>query len=547
MATSGTLKTSTIYDSYFWVKWSQSGDQDIANNRTKIAWSCGVYCGHNFYSNAIKMSAVTINGTTVYNGGTYSNYYEGDHTIASGTMWIAHTSNGTKTFSISSFTGWLYSNYNYSSAGASYDLTKIPRAATIVSAPDFNDTQLPTVTYSNEAGAAVEALDICMASTDGKTLYAEYRAINKTGTLSYTFTSADVVALKNVTVNSLKFRFYIRTKIGGVYYYSSVEKTFTMTDNTDTKPTVSMSVAANNGSLSSLFGNLYIQGKSKLNVTISATGKYKSSITSYSAKIDGQTYSKASFTSDAIKTAGTITAIGYATDSRGFTGSVSKQINVVAYSAPRITSFTVERQADGTTVVARLKGEVSPVENKNTKSFSITLNGVTKTISATSYTIDGSAAFTGIPTDSTLIATATINDAYNLPAIKNATLPTVAVTMDFHSSGTGVAFGKVAETANRLDVAWPILMKGGIAPVDLVEGQDLNDIRTTGLYRCSLNNIATSLVNCPTVYAFSLLVEAHAGSKQTLTTFVPDAPSMYIRNSYMGEWGPWFKVTLTQI
>ena len=111
MATNGNIKTNTLYDSYFWVNWSLSS-QDVVANKSKIAWSCGVYCGHSFYLNAIKMSAVSINGVQVYGGGTYSNFAPGNHTIANGTLEIPHNTDGTKTFSISSFTGWLYSSYN---------------------------------------------------------------------------------------------------------------------------------------------------------------------------------------------------------------------------------------------------------------------------------------------------------------------------------------------------------------------------------------------------------------------------------------------------
>ena len=130
MATSGQINTNTVYDSYFWVAWSQAS-QDIASNKTKINWSCGVYCGHSFYLNAIQMSAVSINGKQVYGGGTYSNFSKGNHTIASGTLDIEHNADGTKTFSISAFSGWLYTNYNYSAAGGSYSLTQIPRQAKI--------------------------------------------------------------------------------------------------------------------------------------------------------------------------------------------------------------------------------------------------------------------------------------------------------------------------------------------------------------------------------------------------------------------------------
>ena len=129
--TNGEVRTNTEYDSYFWVKWRQSGDQDIPNNRTQIAWSCGVYCGHRFDTNAIRMDPVTINGVPVYSGKTYSNFAKGSHTVASGTMWVSHNQNGTKELVISAFTGWLFRNHNYSSNGETYTLPTIPRASSI--------------------------------------------------------------------------------------------------------------------------------------------------------------------------------------------------------------------------------------------------------------------------------------------------------------------------------------------------------------------------------------------------------------------------------
>ena len=84
-----TIKTGVVYDSYFWVKW-ESGGQDVSANKTTINWSCGVMPGHKFYSNAVKMSAVTINGVQVYAGGTYSNITDyKEHTLASGTLEVS--------------------------------------------------------------------------------------------------------------------------------------------------------------------------------------------------------------------------------------------------------------------------------------------------------------------------------------------------------------------------------------------------------------------------------------------------------------------------
>jgi hypothetical protein len=77
--------------------------------------------------------------------------------------------------------------------------------------------------------------------------------------------------------------------------------------------------------------------------------------------------------------------------------------------------------------------------------------------------------FTDILTDATLIAEAKIADAISAPVTKEATVPTIAVTMDFHSSGTGVAFGKVAEHEDLLDVAWDIKYKDNVISDFVVE------------------------------------------------------------------------------
>lgn len=335
MATSGQLNTNTTYDSYFWVKWSQSGDQDIPNNRTLIAWSCGVYCGHSFYSNAIKMSAVSINGVQVYGGGTYSNYSSGNHTIASGTMWITHAADGTKTFNISSFTGWLYSSYNYSSNGDSYDLTAIPRAATITAAADFTDVDNPSISFSNPGGFT---LDVWLEPNPVGDHLCVRTGIPNNGKYTWTLTNAERDALRNkCSGNSCTIRLGLYTHIGNKTYADYKDKKFTMTENAATKPTVNMGVSLNNGSLPSAFNGLYIQGKSKVDVTLSFVEKYGAKITAYSANVDGKwIYNSTKFTSDVIQNSGSVKIAGHATDARGFSGYDEQKIDVIEYSKPLV-------------------------------------------------------------------------------------------------------------------------------------------------------------------------------------------------------------------
>lgn len=106
MATSGVISTNTKYGSCFWVKWEISGSQSISDNKTTIAWSCGLTPGEQYYDNAIKMSEVSIAGVKVYEGGTYSNITDyKDRTFASGTLELSHNADGTKSFTVAAFSG----------------------------------------------------------------------------------------------------------------------------------------------------------------------------------------------------------------------------------------------------------------------------------------------------------------------------------------------------------------------------------------------------------------------------------------------------------
>lgn len=145
--------------SKFYVNWQQVS-QSTANNSTTINWQAGLYTGtsssHDFwYSNAVKITNVTINGQTVSTGGTWSNIKTGgDNQLLSNSITIPHNNDGTKTFSIS-ISGWLYGSGNKSGSG-SFTLTSIPRKTTVtlsVSKRDetsliFNWSAADTVDYS---------------------------------------------------------------------------------------------------------------------------------------------------------------------------------------------------------------------------------------------------------------------------------------------------------------------------------------------------------------------------------------------------------------
>ena len=327
------IVTNTTYDSFFWVEWNQAS-QDIPGNKTKINWACGVSCGHSFYLNAIKMSAFTINGVQVYGGGTYSNFSNGNHTIASGTLDIGHNTDGTKTFSISSFTGWLYSNHNYSSNGGSFSLQQIPRKATITAAADFTDLDNPSISFSNPGGFR---MDVWLEPNPVSDHLCVRENIPNTGSYTWTLTDAERNALRNKCPgNDCTIRVGLYTHIGNTIDADYRDKKFTMAESAATKPTVSMNIALDNGSLPSKFAGLYIQGKSRVKVTLSAAGKYGAGIQSLYGTMEGKTYYPTSgkFDTDVVRNPGNVDIVGYARDARGFPGETKQSITVIEYSKP---------------------------------------------------------------------------------------------------------------------------------------------------------------------------------------------------------------------
>ena len=340
MATTAQINTQTIDNSFFWVYWHQEGSQDVAGNKTNIYWSCGVTCGHSYYSNAIKMSEVYINGVLVYGGGTYSNFGKGEHRIAYGFMDIPHNADGTKTFNISSFTGWLYSNNNYSAAATSHTLTQIPRKATITSVSDFTDLDNPSFTFSNPGGFS---MDVWLEPNPVGDHLCVHNGIPNTGSYTWVLTEEERDQLRSkCSGTECTIRVGLYTHIGDTVDADYKDKKFTMTENAATKPTVGVTASLNNGSLPDKFSGIYIQGKSRVDIKVTATGQYGASINSYSAVVEGKTYKTDDFTSDVITGSGEVVIAGYAVDSRGFTGTGVADVNVIPYSKPLVVPIDGE-------------------------------------------------------------------------------------------------------------------------------------------------------------------------------------------------------------
>lgn len=153
----------------------------------------------------------------------------------------------------------------------------------------------------------------------------------------------------------------------------------------------------------------------------------------------------------------------------------------------------------------------------------------------------------------------TLTDKFQ-SVVSQAVISTAKVLLDLYQD-TGVGIGKLYETGRgALDVGGhiytnanlyvqgnsyftgPATFTQGITPITIPANTNLNTYMTPNMYYCSANSTAATIANVPLPQAFSLLVEKHAGFKQTWTEYKPLEPSTWTRNYYNGTWGAWRKI-----
>lgn len=127
MATSGSIYSSYARSTRYRVDWERT-DYSIAENWSKIKWTLYLESGNYWYSNAVVIDSIYINGTKVLGSTKWSNYYVGTYELTSGTLTIYHKADGTKSFSIS-LRGSFYEEGSVSGSGT-FTLNTIPRYAT---------------------------------------------------------------------------------------------------------------------------------------------------------------------------------------------------------------------------------------------------------------------------------------------------------------------------------------------------------------------------------------------------------------------------------
>ena len=261
---------------------------NIANNTSSIGWTLQMTAIQNGWnwdrSNAMSWS-VSIAGKSY--SGTLA-YYDGKSTITLGsdTFNVAHNADGNKSINFSFNISSL--NYSYlpgsASKSDSLTLTYIPRVASITSAPNFNDTEYPTISYSNPAGnALLVGAYICKNDADRTNMVARW--ISATGT-SYTFSDisdTERLRLRNNVVSGTSATVIFKVITYNQNYEAigstELQKTYTLTNAT---PTLSPSIYDTLERAITLTGdaNKIIKGYNNMYVATGATARKGATISS---------------------------------------------------------------------------------------------------------------------------------------------------------------------------------------------------------------------------------------------------------------------------
>ena len=448
MATSSAM--STTNDKIKYKITITQNSQSVANNTSNVTVSVRVYrtnTGYTTYGTGTVYC--TINGTQYSEGITSSDKITNSGIVVfSKTLNISHNADGKKTL----VTSARITHDQFSSSSQSYeqDLTTIARATT------------PTVSASSvDMGASITINMPRASSSFDHTL--TYKFGSATGTIGSDLGTSKAwevpLSLASQIPNGTSGTCTITCKTyNGTTLIGTKTVSFTAKVPSSVVPSISaLTVSEATTGLAAQFG-AYIQNKSKLKVAITAAGSYSSTIKSYKTTVAGKSYTASSFTSSVLSSSGSVTISTTVTDSRGRTASKSSTVSVLAYTAPKITKFSALRTNAGVQVTMNFS--IASLGSKNAKSYVLSYkpkNSSTweKLAEGSVYSYNSSQTFAeGFSTELSYDLQLVVKDYFgdSSAAIAYGEIPTAFTLLDFNASGKGMAFGKVSEIENQMEV-----------------------------------------------------------------------------------------------
>lgn len=468
-----------------------AGSANAENNTSKIRilWESEQTGG--YYNNNTREAYfwVSVNGGAEEKYSVIYNLPQGTttRTVADKTLTIQHADDGTATVKVRTWMDTDLDEAGIIETSQTLELAQIGRASVLTAAADVTLGNKCSVKWTPMAAAFRYKLKFAMGEWSYTT-----GAIHPNQTSAYTYTGYAIPLetakqIPDAKTGEMAVTLYTYSDSGATAQIGdAASATFTVTvpNNSETQPTVSIAVSPVSA-LPEAFTGLYIQGKTKVKVDISAEGKYGAEIVSSTAYIDGAQYGEEKdYTSGYLAGYGTIRAQGSVADTRGFTGSASEDIDVIPYSNPKILAATGESGVvaskcdaegnlteDGTYLKIKAKRSYSPVEADGVQLNFCQIRYRWKADGDDNYSewvtllaadAESNEVETGALLNGSLQATVTyhvqVGVLDDLGGTNETTfhLNTEKVYMHRNGPRNAMGLGKYVEDDNTLDVAWDI-------------------------------------------------------------------------------------------
>lgn len=429
-----------------------SVSQSIADNKSTLSLTLYIYDGTGESYNLDTNSCYyTLQGTKVYNPYRYNS--RGWYKLGSKSITVAHNNMGKGSVVLSAdWHSGFTSSYTPSSLTVSgtVNLPDIPRASSVSASLTLGSAG--TITVNRAVNTFTHTIRLKCGSA------AQVTIAEKSTATSITYTPPIEWASQNTAGTTVKITAVVTTYNGNTIV-GTVTNTLKASIPASVKPTLSVALADTAG-YQSTYG--WVQGKSVLKATYTASGSYGSTIVSKALTIGGKAASADG--GNALQNTGTMAVVATVTDSRGRTASVTQNITVNAYGGPGIQDLTFLRgDYSGGAWTDNAMGD----DIKLTFTLSIQLTGNKATVEitgASNLTGQTSGAKTvylvDYGTDSTGVVQVKATDALGSTVTREVTIPTVAVPLNMNFNLQAICFGGVAEKEKTVEFKWPIHYMG---------------------------------------------------------------------------------------
>ena len=332
-------------------------------------------------------------------------------------------------------------------------------AASSLSAPNGALGDALTITITREVNTYTDTITWAFGTQSGT-------IATKTSAGSVSWTPA--VSLASEFPNSASGPCVLTcTTYNGDTLIGTTTKTITLTVPQSLAPTVSVSYADTIAKC--LEWGLFVQSRSRLAFTITASGQQGATIASYSASVNGSSYNSATFTTGVLLNNGSNSYSITVTDSRGLKTVSTGNFTVIAYSNPSLTLTLCDRNdSDSEQVDIGFDFAVSSVSNNNEAKYRIDYKDKSSS-TWTNGTVQNLGAYSGSISD--LIANLDGGDEWDIRINVIDSFQTSSVESEVGVSGNillnsrhqgGLGLLMKSQADNQLDIGKPTVHHGAV-------------------------------------------------------------------------------------